>query len=88
MRAGLLEEAVTVSVSASLAGARGNAGEVDGLQAGTLVDGDVGQRVQRGRLVDRVDGDREGAGDDVVARAAIVDGDGDGGGAEGEGRPA
>ena len=62
--------------------AGGDAGEVDGLEAGVLVDGDIGQRVKRRRLVDRVDGDREGAGDDVVAGAAVVDGDGDGGGAE------
>src|ERR1019366_8904443 len=63
----------------------GNAGEVDGLEAGTLVDRDVGQRVERGRLVNRVDGDRESAGDDVVAGAAVLDGNGDRGGAEGKG---
>ena len=46
---------------------------------GILVDGQVGQRIERRRLVDRVDGDGEGAGDDVVAGAAVIDGDGDGG---------
>src|SRR5664279_4059090 len=45
--------------------------------------GDVGQRVEGGRLVERVDGDREALGDDVVAGAAVIDGDGDRGGADG-----
>src|SRR5204862_6541554 len=40
-----------------------------------------------GRLVDGDDGDSEGAGDNVVAGPAVVDGDGDGGrtGSQGDG---
>ena len=53
------------------------------MEAGTIVDSEVGQRVERGRLGYRVDGNRESAGDNVVAGAAVIDGDGDRGGAVG-----
>src|SRR5205807_717868 len=47
---------------------------------GILVDGHVRQRVQRGGLVHAVDGNVECSRHNVVACAAVVDGDRDGGG--------
>ena len=59
----MLLVAVTVRVC-RVAGAGGDAGQVDRLRPGVLEDRDgVGDRVERGRLVDRRDGDGEGLGD-------------------------
>ena len=44
-----------------VAGARGDAQEVDGLSASVFVESQVANRIERGRLVHRIDGDSKGA---------------------------
>ena len=78
IRLGLLELAVTERVWDSFGRAGADAGEVDRLQWRILVEVQVGERIERRSLVDRVDGDGEGARDNVIAGAPVVDVDGDG----------
>ena len=81
----LLEEAVTVSVWASLVAPEVMPERLTVWRPAFSLMVRLASALSVGGLVDRVDGDREGAGDDVIAGAAIVDGDGDGGGAVGIG---
>ena len=58
-------------------GAGGDAVQIHRLQAGVFIDRQVVDGVQRRRLIHRADRHRERLGDNVVAGAAIIDGDGD-----------
>jgi len=58
-------------------------GQSHGLNGSVFVNGHIAQGVQRGRLVDGVDGDRKSSGDDVVTDAALFDRDGNDGRAGG-----
>src|SRR5207249_6082600 len=56
-----------------------DAGEVDRLRPGVLVQGQIWDRVQRWRIVYRVDQDEEGSADQVIGAAIVVDCDRDAG---------
>ncbi len=50
-----------------------------------LVDREIGERVERGWIVDGIYGNRESAGKGIIGGLAVVDGHGDGGAAVGSG---